>query len=46
MTPAEVDAVGVIGAGAVGHTVATTLVASALPGRLLIASRALLIVSE
>ncbi|GGW24353.1 lactate/malate family dehydrogenase [Streptomyces alanosinicus] len=40
MTPA-VGAIGVIGAGAVGQTVAATLVASALPGRLLVASRLL-----
>ncbi|MFI0192108.1 NAD(P)-binding domain-containing protein [Streptomyces sp. NPDC017082] len=40
MTPA-VGAIGVIGAGAVGQTVAATLVASGLPGRLLVASRLL-----
>lgn len=39
--PAAVDAVGVIGAGAVGQTVAATLVASGLTGRLLVASRLL-----
>ncbi|MGW5641183.1 NAD(P)-binding domain-containing protein, partial [Streptomyces sp. NPDC003832] len=39
MTPAAVNAVGVIGAGAVGQTVAATLVASSLSGRLLVASR-------
>ncbi|MEV5989398.1 NAD(P)-binding domain-containing protein [Streptomyces sp. NPDC052051] len=33
--------IGVIGAGAVGKTVAAPLVASALPGRLLVASRLL-----
>ncbi|MFG3207949.1 NAD(P)-binding domain-containing protein [Streptomyces sp. NPDC048192] len=41
MTPAAVDTVGVIGAGAVGQTVAATLVASRLPERLLVASRLL-----
>lgn len=40
MTP-TLGTIGVIGAGAVGQTVAATLVASALPGRLLIASRLL-----
>ncbi|WP_018544021.1 lactate/malate family dehydrogenase [Streptomyces sp. LaPpAH-108] len=39
MTSAAVDTIGVIGAGAVGQTVAATLVASHLPGRLLVASR-------
>ncbi|MFC7819514.1 NAD(P)-binding domain-containing protein [Streptomyces sp. NPDC057367] len=41
MTPAPVDTVGVIGAGAVGQTVVATLLASGLPGRLLVASRVL-----
>ncbi|MBZ6260564.1 NAD(P)-binding domain-containing protein [Streptomyces olivaceus] len=41
MTPAPVDTVGVIGAGAVGQTVAATLLASNLPGRLLVVSRVL-----
>ncbi|UFQ99813.1 lactate dehydrogenase [Streptomyces sp. Go40/10] len=40
MTPAP-DTIGVIGAGAVGQTVAATLVTSALPRRLLVASRLL-----
>ncbi|EGX54734.1 lactate dehydrogenase [Streptomyces zinciresistens K42] len=41
MTPPPLEAVGVIGAGAVGQAVSTALVASAPPGRLLIASRVL-----
>ncbi|MFI0234910.1 NAD(P)-binding domain-containing protein [Streptomyces sp. NPDC017086] len=41
MTPAAADTLGVIGAGAVGQAVAATLVASGLPGRLLVASRVL-----
>ncbi|WP_200307659.1 lactate/malate family dehydrogenase [Streptomyces adelaidensis] len=40
MTPV-LGSIGVIGAGAIGQTVAATLVASALPGRLLVASRLL-----
>ncbi|MEW2130337.1 lactate/malate family dehydrogenase [Streptomyces sp. NPDC005435] len=41
MTSAAVDTIGVIGAGAVGQTVAAMLVASHLPGRVLVASRLL-----
>ncbi|MFJ8948410.1 hypothetical protein ACIRG4_35230 [Streptomyces sp. NPDC102395] len=41
MTPAPLESVGMIGVGAVGQAVSTALVASALPGRLLIASRVL-----
>ncbi|MFG2586390.1 lactate/malate family dehydrogenase [Streptomyces malaysiensis] len=39
--PAPVDRIGVVGAGAVGQTVAAALVVSGLAGRLLVASRLL-----
>lgn len=41
MSAPRAQAIGVIGAGAVGQSIATTLMSSQLPGRLLIASRTL-----
>ncbi|MBL1101538.1 lactate/malate family dehydrogenase [Streptomyces coffeae] len=41
MTPAPVDTIGVVGAGAVGQTVAAALMVSGMTGRLLVASRLL-----